>query len=143
MSRTRKPRVGKSDLLTNLNDLQLLLDGPIGTAPLLKSKPLKPSQVDKLVKRCFNNILSHHRLLRLEITSRSPQIERWRQRAIDSTEEQLRSDSKVIKPASLVYTRRVLVLEQRLKVLDTLWELVLQAYEDYFQTKYEPGGDIK
>lgn len=49
----------------------------------------------------------------------------------------------MIKPASLVYTRRVLVFEQRLKVLDTLWELVLQAYEDYFQTKYEPGGDIK
>lgn len=130
-------------MVSNLNDLRDLLDGPIGTAPLLKSKPLTPSQMDKLVKRAFNNILSHHRLLRLEISSRSVQIDGWKKRAADEVQAQLLGNPKVINPASIVYTRKALVLEQRLKVLDTMWELILGTYEDYFNCRYEPGGDTK
>lgn len=143
MQRKSKQRADKALLQSKLNDLRALLDGPIGNAPLPKNKPLTPSQMDKLVKRAFNNILSHHKLLRLEITQRSPQVERWRKSAAQAQLDLAISNPKVIDPALIVYTRRALVMDKRLEVLDTLWDLVLQAYEDYFSIKFDQEGPAK
>ncbi len=143
MRPAKNRRASKGDVQLVLNDLQQLLDGPIGQAPLPKNKPLTPAQMDRLVKRCFNNILSHQQTLRLELSQRLPQVEKWKERASQEVETQLAGNPKVINPASIVYTRKALVLEQRLKVLDTMWDFLLAAYEDFFKQPWEPGGNIK
>lgn len=129
--------------MRNLDALTELLDGDLLAAPMPTSRPLKPSQVDKLVRTAFNHILSTLHTLRLELLQKHSNINEIRDYNKLIHERQNRRSKKVIDPKTITVQRSIAVFDKRLEFIQDLFSEVLQAYEKQMGQKWIEPGSVK
>lgn len=127
----------------NLDELTRLLDEGLDPDCLPKYRPLRPSQVDKLVTKSFQSILCQLHLLRLELLQKHSNINDIRLYSKELLDKQSRRSKKVIDPRSVTVPRSIAVFDKRLEFIEDLFSEVLQLYERQTGKPWIPDGSVK
>lgn len=128
---------------SNLDELTQLLDGDLDLTCLPKSRPLTPSQVDKLVKKAFNRVLSELHILRLELLQKHSNINALREYSKSIQQRQNSKSKKIIDPRSITVPRSIAVFDKRLQFIEDYFTETLQLYERQTGKAWIPDGELK